>query len=93
MYLWAKENGYLLAKDWSEWLTAEREQKTLLNFPQLSHKDIDGLIDQGLKEFYLRPKQIWNMLVSIRSWGDLLRKIYGLRAFANYFLEKLFLKL
>jgi len=89
MYQWAKDNGFLLAKDWNEWLTAQKEQKTLLNYPQLSNKKIDELIDIGLKEFYLRPKQIFKMLFSIRSWGDFLRKLYGFKAFIRYFLNKL----
>jgi anaerobic magnesium-protoporphyrin IX monomethyl ester cyclase len=90
LYKWAKENGYLLAKDWTDWLTAEGEQKTLLSYPQLSNKEIDELIDVGLKEFYLRPRQIWRMLISIRSVGDFLRKLYGLGAFLDYFWKKLF---
>ncbi|MBF0121775.1 MAG: radical SAM protein [Candidatus Omnitrophica bacterium] len=89
LYKWAKEHGYLLGKDWADWLTAEGEQKTLLSYPQLSNKEIDELIDIGLKEFYLRPKQMWRMLISIRSWGDFLRKIYGLGAFMDYFWKKL----
>lgn len=91
LYKWAKDNGYLLAKDWKDWLTAAGEQKTLLCYPQLSNTEIDNLIDQGLKEFYLRPVQIWRMLVSIRSVGDLLRKIYGLNAFIHYFFQKILL--
>ena len=89
LYKWAKDNGYLLGKDWTDWLTAEGEQKTMLSYPQLSNKEIDELIDIGLKEYYLRPKQIWRMLISIRSVGDLLRKIYGLGAFVDYFWKKL----
>ncbi|MEW5894336.1 MAG: radical SAM protein [Candidatus Omnitrophota bacterium] len=89
LYRWAKENNYILAKDWREWLTPSGEQKTIVNYPQLKASEIDILIDTGLKEFYLRPKQIWRMLVSIRSIGDLLRKIYGLKAFVDYFLKKL----
>jgi radical SAM superfamily enzyme YgiQ (UPF0313 family) len=89
LYKWAKDNGYLLAKDWKDWLTAEGEQKTLLSYPQLSNKEIDELIDIGLKEFYLRPAQMWRMLISIRSIGDLLRKLYGFGAFLDYFWKKL----
>jgi radical SAM superfamily enzyme YgiQ (UPF0313 family) len=89
MYQWAKENGYLIARDWREWLTAEKEQRTLLSYPQLSNKEIDAFIDKGLKQFYLRPAQIWRMLVSIRSAGDLWRKVYGLGAFLNYFFGKI----
>ncbi len=88
LYTWAKDNGYLLAKDWTDWLTAEGEQKTLLSYPQLSNKEIDALIDTGLKEFYLRPLQMWRMLISIRSVGDLLRKLYGFGAFVDYFWKK-----
>ncbi len=87
MYEWAKKHNYILAKDWTQWLTREREQKTLLSYPQLSNVEIDELIDIGLKEFYLRPKQMWNMLISIRSVGDVLRKLYGLKAFINYFIK------
>ncbi|MBU4333934.1 MAG: B12-binding domain-containing radical SAM protein [Candidatus Omnitrophica bacterium] len=88
MYEWAKKHGYLLVDDWEQWLTEEREQKTLLSYPQLSNKEIDGFIDIALKEFYLRPSQMWKMLVSIRSFGDILRKLYGLKAFVNYFANK-----
>lgn len=89
LYKWAKDNNYLLAKDWRDWLTPEGEQRTLVSYPQFSAKDIDEHIDIGLKEFYLRPKQMWNMLISIRNVGDLLRKIYGLGAFIDYFWKKL----
>ncbi|MFP4473248.1 MAG: B12-binding domain-containing radical SAM protein [Candidatus Omnitrophota bacterium] len=85
MYAWAKSNGFLLADDWREWLTPDGEQRTLVHYPQLSAREIDELIDTGLKEFYLRPGQIWRMLIAIRSWEDIKRKFYGLGAFLNYF--------
>ena len=88
LYKWAKQNNYLLADDWRDWLTMQKEQRTLLNYPQLSSKDIDFYIDKGLKEFYLRPKQMWKMLISIRSMGDFLRKVHGFGAFMAYFWEK-----
>ena len=46
--------------------------------------------DKGLKEFYLRPNQMWKMLISIRSVGDLLRKFHGFKAFLDYFSKKMF---
>ncbi len=90
IYKWAKENNYLRANDWREWLTAAKEQRTLLSYPQLSSQEIDGFIDKGLKEFYLRPKQMWQMLISIRSLGDVLRKLHGFKAFVDYFFKKIF---
>ncbi len=88
LYKWAKENNYLRANDWREWLNAQKEQRTLLSYPQLTSEEIDEFIDRGLKEFYLRPKQMWQMLISIRSVGDFLRKLHGLKAFLDYFSKK-----
>ncbi len=88
LYKWAKENGYLRANDWREWLTPQKEQRTLLDYPQLSSKEIDGFIDTGLKEFYLRPRQMWRMFINIRGIGDLLRKAHGFKAFVDYFVKK-----
>lgn len=89
LYRWAKENDFIRADDWREWLNAAKEQRTLLSYPQFSSQDIDEYIDLGLKEFYLRPKQMWQMLISIRSWGDFLRKVHGFGAFMDYFIKKL----
>ncbi len=85
IYKWAKENGYLVPKDWSEWVGEDLEQVTLLSYPQLSKKEIDELIDRGLREFYLRPKQILKMVLNIRDLGDIKRKMYGLKSFLGYF--------
>jgi len=59
---------------------------TLLSYPQLSKEEMDELIDRGLKEFYLRPKQMLRMLLNIRSIGDVKRKAFGFVKFLDYFL-------
>ncbi|MBP9853254.1 MAG: radical SAM protein [Candidatus Omnitrophica bacterium] len=89
LYKWAKENEFLRANDWREWLNAQKEQRTLLSYPQFTSEDIDEYIDRGLKEFYLRPKQMWKMFISIRTFGDFLRKLHGFKAFVDYFTKKL----
>ena len=88
IYRWAKQNNFLRANDWREWLNAEKEQRTLLSYPQFSSRDIDEYIDKGLKEFYLRPKQMWKMFITIRTFGDFLRKLHGFKAFVDYFFKK-----
>lgn len=85
MYRWAKENHYLTPKDWTEWVNDEREQVTVLSYPQLSKKEIDELIDHGLREFYSRPKQMLKMGLNIRSLGDLKMKLHGLKSYIDYF--------
>ncbi len=85
LYEWAKANGYLLPKDWSEWVGKDLEQVTLLDYPNLRKAEMDRLIDRGLKKFYLRPRQILRMIMQIRSWDDLRRKVFGFASFLDYF--------
>ena len=88
LYEWAKSNNFLVPKDWKEWVDSNYEQCTLLNYPQLPKEKMDHLIDKGLKQFYLRPGQIWQMLLKIRSFSDIKRKLYGFKSFLNYFSKR-----
>jgi radical SAM superfamily enzyme YgiQ (UPF0313 family) len=81
IYRWADERGFLLPKAWRKWVDENWEQVTVLSYPELSKDEIDRLIDKGLKEFYLRPKQILRMARGICTWDDLRRKLYGLQKF------------
>lgn len=85
LYDWAKANNYITASDWKDWVNKGHEQITLLSYPQMSKVEIDAYIDKALREFYLRPKQIWKMLLAIRTWEDVVRKFYGLKGFLDYF--------
>ncbi len=87
-YRWCKERDYLVASDWPDWVDSKLEQRTIVNFPGLSSRKIDGFVDRGLKEFYLRPKQIWKIFTHIDTVSDFTTKIYGLGSFIKYFKEK-----
>jgi radical SAM superfamily enzyme YgiQ (UPF0313 family) len=84
-YGWAKQNGYLVPEDWPQWVDGNLEQRAIIDFPQLSVDEINHLVDQGLKEFYVRPRQMLRMLGNIRSWADVKAKLHGLRSFWDYF--------
>jgi radical SAM superfamily enzyme YgiQ (UPF0313 family) len=83
IYHEAREKGFLVPGTWREWVDETWEQVTVLSYPELSKEQIDQLIDKGLREFYLRPKQILRMAQEIRTLDDLRRKIYGLRMFLD----------
>jgi radical SAM superfamily enzyme YgiQ (UPF0313 family) len=83
IYHEATEKGFLVPGNWREWVDDNWEQVTVLSYPELSKEEIDQLIGKGLKEFYLRPKQILKMAQAIRTLDDLRRKIYGLRMFLD----------
>jgi radical SAM superfamily enzyme YgiQ (UPF0313 family) len=88
LYQWAVAGGYLTARDWTEWVDENYEQVTLLSYPQLSKERIDALIDEGLKGFYLRPRQLLRMVLNMRSAADAKRKLYGFRSFLGYFAQR-----
>ena len=81
IYYWAKKKGYLVPKDWTEWVSPEKEQVTVLNYPQFTKEQIDFYIDKALREFYMRPSQIMRMALNIRSVSDVKRKVFGFKSF------------
>jgi radical SAM superfamily enzyme YgiQ (UPF0313 family) len=81
IYNWANERGFIVPSDWREWVDESWEQVTVLSYPELDKDEIDRLIDKGLKEFYLRPRQMMRMAKGIRTYDDLRRKIFGLKMF------------
>jgi radical SAM superfamily enzyme YgiQ (UPF0313 family) len=83
IYEWAKQHEYLMAGKWSDWVDEDYEQVTLLSYPQLNKKEMDELIDEGLREFYLRPRQMARMLLNVRSPEDIKRKVFGFKNFID----------
>jgi len=84
MYEQARQEGYLITKDWTEWLNPDKEQITNLKYDNLTTEEINELVDKGLKEFYLRPSQIWRIARGISTWGDVKSKFYGFLKFLDY---------
>jgi len=89
IYNWAHGQGFLVPDTWREWVDENWEQITVLNYPELSKEEIDGLIDRGLKEFYLRPKQMLKMALAVRNLDDLKRKLFGFIGFSSYLSEEI----
>lgn len=87
-YRWCEEHGYLVPKDWPDWVDKNKEQRTVISLPELSMEEINRLVDLGLKSFYLRPSQMFRMLREIRSISDLRAKLYGLKSFVRYFTSR-----
>ncbi|MBX3180180.1 MAG: radical SAM protein [Candidatus Hydrogenedentes bacterium] len=84
-YEWARQEGALIPRDWRDWVTDDYEQAPTINLATLPREQIDELVDQGLREFYLRPSQMWRMLRNINSWPDVKAKFHGLVSFFDYF--------
>ncbi|GJM43519.1 MAG: hopanoid biosynthesis associated radical SAM protein HpnJ [Gemmatimonadota bacterium] len=84
-YDWAKRNGYIVADDWSQWVDEDREQRGVVDVPGLSMREIEELVDLGLRSFYLRPKQMKTIAKNVKNWSDVRTKLHGLKSFIDYF--------
>jgi len=83
-YRWCKENGYIIAKDWPEWVDAG-EQSTVVAYPNLPKDEIVALVDTGLYEnFYFRPSTWIHHLLTIKGFDDFKRKARGARSLVGY---------
>lgn len=87
-YEWAKQEGLLIPDDWRGWVDENYEQVTTQSLPDLSVDEINDLIDEGLRKFYLRPAQMFRMAANMRSLADARAKLHGLRSFVGYFSGK-----
>ncbi|RKY56215.1 MAG: B12-binding domain-containing radical SAM protein [Candidatus Neomarinimicrobiota bacterium] len=87
-YNWCKENGYIAAKDWVEWVDAG-EQSTVVAYPNLSKDEIVDLVDKGLyKNFYFRPSTWVHHLLTVKGYDDFKRKVKGARSLIGYWWKK-----
>ena len=85
IYQLAKEKGHIIPKSWRDWVDDEFEQCATVEFPGLRTAEVNHLIDRALREFYLRPSQMWRMLVNMRSAADVKAKLHGMKSFFSYF--------
>ena len=54
-YDWAKEQGYLISEDYSDWLTEEGLHNCVVSRPHLTNGELVEFCDQARREFYLTP--------------------------------------
>lgn len=91
-YQWCLEQGYLVPQEWPHWVDENLEQRAIINYPQLSVEEMNQLVDKGLRDFYLRPSQMFTVLRNINSWADVKTKLDGLWSFVDYFFLSRFQK-
>jgi len=84
-----KKNGWLKAKDWSDWLDSG-EQSAVVEYPGLEKTDIVLYVNQGLKRFYFRPLYMLRFLFKTKNLSDLYRKLRGAKNFISYLIKEKF---
>jgi anaerobic magnesium-protoporphyrin IX monomethyl ester cyclase len=82
-YSWCRDNDFIRAKDWNEWVDPDGEQKTIVDFPGLSCGYMNKAIDRALYNFYLRPGYIISQLIRTRSIHDIKARARGIFNFIS----------
>jgi len=88
-WAWAKQNNYITAKNYDEWLTADGMHNCVLSTPEVSSKELVDFCNYARKKFYLRPKYIFMKLGEcLTSKDDLVRTAKSFKTFKKYLLKK-----
>lgn len=75
-YQWAKENGYLLAKDYADYCNEDGSIHCVIGLPGISSQDMMDFCAYARKKYYLRLRYIAHRLwVGMQDRGDLKRSL------------------
>jgi radical SAM superfamily enzyme YgiQ (UPF0313 family) len=83
-YSWCRDNRFITARDWKEWVDEKGEQKTIVDYPDLSCSSMNEAIDKALYRFYLRPGYLFSQIMRPKSFDDINARLKGLFQFAGY---------
>jgi radical SAM superfamily enzyme YgiQ (UPF0313 family) len=74
----AKERGYLETEDFSKWLTESGLHNSVVNLPNVTHRELVEFCDLARRRFYLRPSYVARKaLQSLRNPKEFVRNYYG----------------
>ena len=56
--MWAKDNSYIHAKSYRDWLDEDGLHNCVLNTDKLTAKELVNFCDEARRKFYLRPEYL-----------------------------------
>lgn len=74
LYKEAEKNGWLTAKDWSDF---EASENSVLEYPDLKAEDIIKAHREAYRKFYLRPSYALKRALKVRSLAEFIQLIKG----------------
>ena len=87
-YKEAKEKGYLTTEDYSEWLTPDGLHNSVIDLPNVSHKELVEFCDRARKEFYLNPSYIaMKLKQSMFDMNEFKRNVKGFTTLSKFLLR------
>ncbi len=84
-YAEAKEKGWIASNDFSDWLTEDGLHNSVVNLPNITHRELVEYCDQARRKFYLNPRYLlYKALQSLKSRDELLRNVMGGRTLVKH---------
>jgi anaerobic magnesium-protoporphyrin IX monomethyl ester cyclase len=81
----AKELGYISTDDWSKWLTEDGLHNSVVNLPNLTHRELVEFCDKARRRFYLSPGYVFRKVVqSFRDPREFQRNLKGFATLSKY---------
>jgi len=84
-WTWAKQNKYITAKSYDEWLMPDGMHNCVLSTPEVNSKELVDFCNYARKKFYIRPKYILMKAGEcLTSKDDLIRTFKAFNTFKRY---------
>jgi len=87
-YDWCKENDYLVTNDFAKWLDPNGQLDFIVNYPNLTNKEIKDIRDSLVIKFYSSPKHIFYTLKRNLSFSEMNRLINTYKSYLIYLIKK-----
>jgi len=87
-YDWAKAKGFMTTSDFRKWFNPSGQLDTIINYPELSRREIEETRDRFMKKFYSSPGYIWRTFIRNLNPRESVRVLKGFWAYLKYRLTR-----
>ena len=88
-YDWAKNNNYIKANSYDQWVKPDGMHNCVLSTPEVSSQELVEFCNYARREFYLRPSYMFMKACQcFTNWGDFKRTLKAFGTFRKYILKK-----
>ncbi|NCS71525.1 MAG: radical SAM protein, partial [Candidatus Aenigmarchaeota archaeon] len=87
LYAWVKENNYLVAKNWDDWLDENGQLNCIISYPWLTNKEIRQLRDRFTIRFYLSPKHLIEEFTKNLNFSEQVRLMKARTDYIKYLIR------
>lgn len=88
-WTWAKDNNFIKAKNYDEWITSDGLHNCVLSTPEISSQELVKFCNYARKKFYLRPGYILMKAGEcLTSKDDFVKTAKTFKTFAKYLFKK-----